>query len=349
MHEPSNISNEAQEEQDELYERFVITVDKGQELLRIDKFLMNRLENATRNKLQKSIDMGFVLVNGKQVKTNYKIRPADEIIIYTDNNPEDLRVVPESMPLDIVFEDEHVLVVNKPAGLVVHPGVGNYNGTLLNGVMHHFMQQGMNVHDESLPRLGMVHRIDKHTSGLLVLGKTEKAILSLGKQFFNHSVQREYVALVWGNVEADKGTIVGNIGRSPNHRKIFTVFPDGDYGKHAVTHYEVLERMNYVTAVRCVLETGRTHQIRVHMKFIGHTLFNDDTYGGDQILAGTVYTKYKQFVHNCFQLCNRQALHARTLGFVHPGTQQQVNFEAPLTGDFVSVWEKWRNYATRSV
>jgi 23S rRNA pseudouridine1911/1915/1917 synthase len=330
---------------EELYEQQVIRTDKGQEAYRIDKFLMNRIEGATRNKVQQAIEAGMVTVDGKQVKSNFKVKANMEIIIYSDTSPESTDVVPEPMDLNIAFEDDDILLINKPAGLVVHPGSGNYNGTLLNGVAHYLMQQNPNIDESKLPRYGLVHRIDKNTSGLLIMAKTAQAASHLAKQFFNHTVKRKYLALVWGNVEADEGTITGHVGRHLRFRKLFTVHPDGDYGKDATTHYRVLERMNYVTLVECVLETGRTHQIRVHMKHIGHTLFNDDTYGGDRILKGTVFTKYKQFVENCFGMCPRHALHAMTLGFVHPKTEEELFFEAPVPPDMQQVIDKWRKYA----
>jgi 23S rRNA pseudouridine1911/1915/1917 synthase len=308
-------NNEQNEAGDELYERFVFNADKGQEPYRIDKFLMNRIEGATRNKLQQAINTGLVLVNNKQVKQNYKIKALDQIVVYSDLSPESTDVVPEKLDLNITYEDDQVMVINKPAGMVVHPGSGNYSGTLLNGIAYYLQQKNPGISEETLPRFGLVHRIDKNTSGLLVLAKTDKAMSHLAKQFFDHTVKRQYVALVWGDVENDSGTIRAHVGRNQRFRKLFEAYPEGDHGKDAVTHYKVLERLNYVTLVQCVLETGRTHQIRVHMKYIGHPLFNDDFYGGDKIVKGTIYTKYKQFVENCFALCPRQALHAKTLGF----------------------------------
>ena len=327
-----------------LYQRLVIKVDKGQDMLRIDKFLKARIEYATRNKIQNAIDAGMVTVNGKPIKSNYKIKPADEIIVYTDEEPDTSDIIPEELPLNIVYEDEHLLVVNKAAGMVVHPGSGNYSGTLINGVAHYLIQKDPSLTDKLLPRFGLVHRIDKNTTGLLLLAKTDLALQDLAKQFFNHSIDREYVALVWGDVLEDEGTIVAHVGRNIRHRKLFEAYPDGEHGKEAITHYKVMERFHYVTLVKCVLETGRTHQIRVHMKHIGHTLFNDDTYGGDRILKGTVYTKYKQFVDNCFSLCSRQALHAKTLGFKHPATGERMLFESDIPADMASVIEKWEKY-----
>lgn len=335
-----------QDNSDELYERFNITIDKGQEPLRIDKFLTNRIEGATRNKLQQAMNLGMVLVNGVAVKPNYKVKPSDSIIVYSDMSPDETDVVPEKMDLDIVYEDADLMIINKPAGMVVHPGSGNYSGTLLNGVSYYLQQQNPSISEDVLPRFGLVHRIDKNTSGLLVLAKTDKAMRQLAKQFFDHTVRRQYVALVWGDMENDSGTIIAHVGRHLRFRKLFEAYPEGDHGKDAVTHYTVLERFGYVTMVQCVLETGRTHQIRVHMKYIGHPLFNDDFYGGDKIVKGTIYTKYKQFVDNCFQICKRQALHAKTLGFIHPTTGEEMFFDAPLPEDMEQVIEKWRKYAS---
>ena len=329
---------------EELYERKAYTIDRGQEPVRIDKWLQSRLENATRNKIQKAIEAGFLTVNGKAVKSNYKIKPGDELLLMSLLNPEHTEVKPEPIALNIVYEDDVLMVLNKPKNMVVHPGVGNYTGTMLNGVAWHLLQQNPNLDEDSLPRYGLVHRIDKNTTGLIVLAKTAEAAAHLSKQFFHHTVSRKYVALVWGDVEKDEDTITGHIARHQRFRKMFDVYPEGDHGKHAITHYHVLERMNYVTLVECVLETGRTHQIRVHMKHIGHTLFNDWEYGGDKILKGTIFTKYKQFVDNCFDLCPRCALHAKTLGFQHPVTKEQMLFESALPEDMEQVISKWRNY-----
>lgn len=334
------------EQGDSLYERFSFQADKGQEPYRIDKFLMNRIEGATRNKLQQAINSGMVLVNDKPVKQNYKIKAFDKIVVYSDMSPDTMDVVPEPMELNIVFEDEDILLVNKPAGMVVHPGSGNYNGTLLNGVAWHLQQVIPGFTEAMLPRFGLVHRIDKNTSGLLVLAKTELAMRGLAKQFFDHTVAREYQALVWGDMESDSGTVRAHVGRHQRFRKLFEAYPEGDHGKDAITHYTVLERFRYVTLVKCVLETGRTHQIRVHMKYLGHPLFNDDFYGGDRIVKGTVYARYKQFVENCFELCPRQALHARTLGFVHPRTGEFMQFESPIPPDIQAVVDKWRKYTS---
>lgn len=335
---------EDQQETDELYEKLAITVDRGQEPLRIDKFLMSRIEGATRNKVQQGIDNEMVLVNDKTVKNNYKVKAGDKIIVYTSRAPEGSEIVPENLPLNIAYEDDAILIINKPAGMVVHPGSGNPGGTLVNGVAYYLKQQDPTLNEDELSRFGLVHRIDKNTSGLLVMAKTQKAMTDLAKQFFNHTVHRRYIALVWGDFEKDEGTINAHVGRHQRFRKFFTAYPDGDHGKDAITHYKVLERFNYVTLVECRLETGRTHQIRVHMQMIGHPLFNDDSYGGDKIVKGTVFTKYKQFVENCFELCQRQALHAKELGFIHPVTRQPVHFESDLPDDMNAIIEKWRKY-----
>ena len=343
--DPQLTPEEGNEGSDELFQRFTFSIDKGQEPYRIDKLLMNRIEGATRNKLQQSINSGLVLVNNKAVKQNYKIKPFDQIVVYSDMSPESTEIVPQAMNLNIFYEDDEVLVINKPAGMVVHPGSGNYDGTLLNGVAHYLQQQKPGIDESVLPRFGLVHRIDKNTSGLLVLAKTDKAMRLLAKQFYDHTVKRQYTALVWGDVEGEGGTIRAHVGRNLRHRKLFEAYPEGDHGKEAITHYSVMERFNYVTLVQCILETGRTHQIRVHMKYIGHPLFNDDFYGGDKIVKGTVFSKYKQFVENCFAICPRQALHAKTLGFVHPGTGEEVFFDTELPPDISTVIEKWRNYS----
>ena len=345
MQEEINKSQLTQDNNDELYERFSITIDKGQEPLRIDKFLMQRLEGATRNKLQQSINLGMVTVNGKDVKPNYKVKPGDSIVIFSDMSPEETDIIPEKLNLDIVYEDADLIIINKPAGMVVHPGSGNYSGTLLNGISWYLQQQTPGITEDTLPRFGMVHRIDKNTSGLLVLAKTDKAMRHLAKQFFDHTISRKYVALVWGDVAKEEGTIIAHVGRHLRFRKLFEAYPEGDHGKEAITHYKVLERFGYVTLVECVLETGRTHQIRVHMKYLGHPLFNDDFYGGDKIVKGTVYSKYKQFVDNCFDICKRQALHAKTLGFVHPVSGNKMLFETPIPTDMATVIEKWKKYS----
>lgn len=329
---------------EELYERNSFQVDAGQAPVRIDKWVQQRIENASRNKVQQAIDAGFLTVNSKQVKSNYKIKPGDNILLLSLLNPEYTEVKPENIALNIVYEDDDVMVVNKPPKMVVHPGVGNYTGTLLNGIAFHFLSQKPNLTEEDLPRYGLVHRIDKNTTGLLVIAKSAASAAHLARQFFNHTVSRKYTALVWGNMENDEGRIEAHVGRHLRHRKMFDAYPDGETGKHAITHYSVIERFNYVTLVECRLETGRTHQIRVHMKHIGHTLFNDAEYGGDKILKGTVYSKYRQFVENCFVVCPRVALHAATLGFIHPKTNKELFFEAPLPDDMFLLIEKWRNY-----
>jgi len=329
---------------EELYERMNLKVDKGQEPMRIDKFLVQRIENASRNKIQKALESGMVLVNNRQVQPNYKIRPQDEIIVYSEKEAHGEEIIPEEMPLNIFYEDEEVLIINKPPGLVVHPASGNYTGTLINGVAWYLQQKNHAINENNLPRFGLVHRIDKNTSGLMVLAKTEKAVRSLAKQFFDHTVRRQYLALVWGDLVEDNGTIVAHVGRHQRFRKLFDAYPEGEHGKEAITHYKVLERFGYTTLVQCVLETGRTHQIRVHMQHIGHPLFNDDTYGGDKIVKGTVFSKYRQFVDNCFAICPRHALHAKTIGFVHPGTGKEVLFESELPNDMQQLIEKWRGY-----
>ena len=333
------------DENEELFERLTIVSAKGQEPLRVDKFLMNRIEGATRNKIQQAIEAERVLVNERPVKSNYKVRPEDKIVVYDTYLPDSTDIVPEDIPFKIVYEDEDVLVVNKDAGMVVHPGSGNPGGTLVNAVAWYLRQQNPSITETELARFGLVHRIDKNTSGLLVMAKTPKAMTNLAKQFFDHTVYRRYIALVWGNFEENEGTVVAHVGRHQRFRKLFTTYPDGDYGKDAITHYKVLENFNYVTLVECRLETGRTHQIRVHMQYIGHPLFNDHTYGGDRIVKGTVFTRYKQFVENCFEMCPRHALHAQQLGFIHPVTKKEMKFESPLPDDMQHVIEKWRKYS----
>lgn len=329
-----------QEDQD-LYEHLRVVVDKGQSLLRIDKFLMHRIENASRNRIQNAIELGNVLVNDKATKSSYQVKPMDIISVVLPHPPRDTEVYPENIPLDIVYEDDDVLVVNKPAGLVVHPGYNNYTGTLVNGLVFHFQQLPTLPGNDGRP--GLVHRIDKDTSGLLLISKNERAMTWLARQFYEHTITRKYIALAWGDLEND-GTITGYIGRSTKDRRVMSIYDDPEKGKWSITHYKVLQRLNYVTLVECQLETGRTHQIRAHMKHIGHPLFSDATYGGDQILKGTIFSKYKQFVENCFALIPRQALHAQTLGFVHPTTRKYMHFEAPLPPDFVAVLQKWQKY-----
>ncbi len=318
-------------------------VEKGQESLRVDKYLMSKIAGITRNKVQQAIDDECVVVNDKVVKQNYNIKPEDHIVAYTFREPISTDILPENIPLDIVYEDDDVLVINKPYDMVVHPGHGNWSGTVVNAVSYYLQQQ--NPDREQLPRIGLVHRIDKDTTGLLVIGKTEIAVNKLSDQFADHTVNRLYYALVWGDVENETGTVDTYIGRHERLRKIFDVYSEDDgKGKHAVTHYRVVERFNYVTLIECRLETGRTHQIRVHMKHVGHTLFNDKTYGGDRVLKGTVFSKYKSFVENCFGLLPRQALHAKTLGFIHPTTGKQIDFESKLPDDMEQVLERWRVY-----
>jgi len=329
---------------EELYERLNLKVDRGQDPLRIDKFLVQRIENASRNKIQKALESGMVLVNNRQVQPNYKIRPLDEIVMYSDKEAHGEEIIPEELHLNIRYEDEEVMIINKPPGLVVHPASGNYSGTLINGVAWYLQQKNHAINETNLPRFGLVHRIDKNTSGLMVLAKTERAVRSLAKQFFDHTVKRQYMALVWGDLAEEEGTIVAHVGRHQRFRKLFDAYPEGEHGKEAITHYKVLERFGYTTLVQCVLETGRTHQIRVHMQHIGHPLFNDDTYGGDKIVKGTVFSKYRQFVDNCFAICPRHALHAKTIGFVHPGTGKEVLFESELPADMQQLIEKWRGY-----
>jgi len=331
-------------ENDDLYEHYRFTASDGQEPLRVDKFLMNFIENATRNKIQQAAKAGNVLVNDIAVKSNYKVKANDIIRVVLAYPPAENLLVAEDIPLDIIYEDDAVIVVNKPAGMVVHPGHGNYAGTLVNGLIHHIE----NLPTNSNERPGLVHRIDKDTSGLLVVAKTEFAMANLSRQFFDRTTERLYYALVWGNIDEDEGRIEGNIGRSLKNRLQMAVFPDGEFGKHAVTHFKVLERLTYVTLVQCKLETGRTHQIRAHFKHIGHTLFNDERYGGDDILKGTTFTKYKQFVHNCFKVLPRQALHAKTLGFTHPTTGEFMKFNTEIPEDITNCLEKWRTYSENS-
>ena len=337
----NNQNTEIDEIEEELFEHFRFDVPKGQLLLRIDKFLMNLIPNATRNKIQNAATAGDIYVNDLPVKSNYKVKPFDVVRIMLSHPPFENRIDPEDIPLDVVYEDDALLLINKPPGLVVHPGHGNYTGTLVNALAFHFE----NLPKNSSERPGLVHRIDKDTSGLLVIAKTEAAMTHLAKQFENKTSEREYIALVWGTVKEDQGTIEGNIARHVKDRMQMAVFADPEIGKPAVTHYKVLERFGYVTLVSCILETGRTHQIRVHMKHIGHPLFNDARYGGDLILKGTTFTKYKQFIDNCFKALPRQALHAKTLGFVHPTTGEMMRFDTELPQDMQDCIEKWRNYS----
>lgn len=328
----------------ELFEHFRFIAEKGQQLLRVDKFLVLRMEKTSRNRIQQAADAGCIWVNGKPVKSSYKVKPDDEVVIVMDRPRYECEIIAEDIPLDIVYEDDALLVVNKPAGLVVHPGHGNYSGTLVNALAWHFKDNP--DYDVDDPRLGLVHRIDKDTSGLLVIAKTPEAKTELGKQFFEKTTKREYYALVWGDFKENKGTIEGNIARNPKDKLQMMVFEDSTIGKHAVTHYEVLKRYGYVTLVKCILETGRTHQIRVHMLSKGHPLFNDSRYGGEKILRGTTSGTYKSFIINCFEICPRQALHARTLGFRHPVTGKEMYFETDLPDDMKELLKRWDNYST---
>lgn len=331
---------ELEQEQQELYEHHRFTVDRGQESMRLDLYLQMRLEGVSRSKVQAAAKAGCVRVNDKETKSSYKVKPLDVITVLLPEPPHEFELLPEKVDFPVVYEDEDVLVIDKPAGLVVHPGVGNWTGTLVNGLLYYF--QGT----EAKPLL--VHRIDKDTSGLLLVAKNEEAQVVLAKQFFEHTIERKYNALVWGDFDEDEGTIVGNLARSPRDRRVMDVCDD-EHGKHAVTHWHVLERFGYVTLVECVLETGRTHQIRAHMRHIGHPLFSDASYGGDAILKGTTFTRYRQFVENCFSLCPRQALHARILGFEHPRTGKHMHFESPLPRDMQELVEKWRRYTDTRV
>ena len=330
------------QEKKELFEHYKFVADKGQTPLRVDKFLMNFIEHATRTKIQKAATEGNIKVNSNVVKSNYKIKAGDIVTVEYTTPKREFELVAEDIPLNIVYEDEDFLIVNKDAGMVVHPGFGNYSGTLVNALAFHFKSLP-NMGEEDRP--GLVHRIDKNTSGILVIAKTENSMTILAQKFADRELNRKYIALVWGDVKEDEGTITGHIGRSLKNRKVMNVFPDGEYGKHAVTHYKVMERFGYTTLVECKLETGRTHQIRVHFKQIGHPLFNDEEYGGNQILKGTTFTKYKQFIQNCFKICTRQALHAKSLGFLHPTTREEVNFDSELAEDMQQLIEKWRGYA----
>ena len=327
----------------ELYEHFRVVADKGQQLLRVDKFLLDHLKDTSRNRIQAAARAGFIHVNERPVKSNYRVKPFDVVTIMLDRPRYENRIEPEDIPLEVVYEDSELMVVNKPAGLVVHPGCGNYTGTLVNAIAWHLKDNP--AYDPNDPSVGLVHRIDKDTSGLLVVAKTPDAKTKLGLQFFNKTTRRRYNALVWGNFQEDEGRIEGNIARNPRDRMQMAVFaPESGIGKHAVTHYNVLKRYGYVTLVECVLETGRTHQIRVHMKHFGHPLFNDERYGGDQILRGTQSGSYNSFIRNCFDLCPRQVLHARTLGFKHPKTGEEMDFTTSLPDDITALLQKWDNY-----
>lgn len=328
------------------FEHYKFVADKGQNPLRVDKFLLNFVEFATRNKIQQSIKAGNVRVNDAVVKSSHKVKGNDVVTIVLSYPKEKHELIPQDIPLNITYEDDEMLIVNKEAGMVVHPGFGNYDGTLVNALAFHF-QNLPNMGEEDRP--GLVHRIDKNTSGILVVAKSERAMTVLARKFADRDLNRKYIALVWGDVKEDEGTITGNIGRSLKNRKVMDVFSDGEYGKHAVSHYKVLERFGYTTLIECKLETGRTHQIRAHFKFIGHPLFNDEEYGGDAILKGTTFTKYKQFVNNCFKICPRQALHAKSLGFTHPTTNEEVFFDSELAEDMQQLIDKWRKYATHKL
>ena len=337
-------TNNQEIENEDLYEHYKFVASERQEPLRVDKFLMNFIENATRNKIQQAAKSGTIFVNEIPVKQNHKVKPRDVVRVLLSHPPAEQLLIAEALPIDIIYEDDAVIVVNKKAGMVVHPGHGNYSGTLVNGLIHHIE----NLPTNSNERPGLVHRIDKDTSGLLVVAKTEAALANLSKQFFDRTTERLYYALVWGNLEEDEGRIEGNIGRSLKNRLQMDVFPEGDFGKPAVTHFKVIDRFMYVTLVQCKLETGRTHQIRAHFKHIGHTLFNDERYGGNDILKGTTFTKYKQFVQNCFKTLPRQALHAKTLGFTHPTTGEFMRFNSEIPEDITACLEKWRTYTVNS-
>ena len=344
MKEKAVNDNTIQEENSELYEHHRFVADKGQSLLRIDKFLFHKIENISRTKIQAAAQAGNIRVNEKAVKPNYKVKPGDIISIVLPHPPHEFEIIPENIPIDIVFEDEDLIVVNKRAGMVVHPGHGNFTGTLVNALSYYL--QGTPLFQKGEERPGLVHRIDKNTSGLLVIAKNDFALSHLANQFYNRTTSRKYHALVWGSFDEKKGTISGNIGRHPRERIKMAVFPEGNEGKPAITHFSVIEEFDYVTLIECQLDTGRTHQIRVHMEFTGHPIFNDERYGGDRILKGTTFTKYRQFVQNCFSLLPRQALHAKTLGFVHPRTQKPLNFDTSLPDDMSVVIGKWRKYTS---
>lgn len=338
------MKNELNAIDENIHEHFNFTADKGQDPLRVDKFLMNRIENSTRNKIQQAARSGNIYVNGTVVKSNYKVKGEDNVQVLFAHPPHENLLIPENIPIDILYEDNCLIIVNKPPGMVVHPGHGNYSGTLINALLFKFQD----LPENNNHRPGLVHRIDKDTSGLLVIAKSESSMIFLAKQFYDKSTTREYLTLVWGNVEEDEGVIEGNIGRNPKNRLQMKVFSKNDSGKSAITHFKVVKRFGYVTLLGCKLETGRTHQIRVHMKHIGHTIFNDERYGGNQILKGTNFTKYKQFVENCFKIMPRQALHAKTLGFIHPNTKDYISFDSDLPQDFKNVLDKWDKYSKNS-
>ncbi|PCH68501.1 MAG: RNA pseudouridine synthase [Bacteroidales bacterium] len=338
-----NIDNELDTNQEQ-FEHFRFKADPGQSPLRIDKFLVARMLNSSRNKIQDAANNGNIFVNDVPVKRNYKVKPGDIITIVLSYPPREIEIIAQDIPINIVYEDDAFLIINKKPGMVVHPSYGHYSDTMVNALAFHL--QNLPLFNAKDPRPGLVHRIDKNTSGLLVVAKTEDAKTKLGLQFFNKTSNRKYHALVWGNLDDDEGTITGHVGRNLKNRKVMDVFPDGEYGKHAVTHYRVLERLGYVNLVECTLETGRTHQIRVHFKSIGHPLFNDAEYGGDDIRKGTTFTKYKQFVQNCFKICPRQALHAKTLGFIHPVTKEYISFDSEIPEDMAALIQKWRDYTS---
>lgn len=338
---------EENNQEEELFEHHRYIIDSGQEVVRIDKFLLDKLPNISRNKIQNAARNGNVLVNKVPVKPNYKVKPKDEVSVVFPYPIREIELIPENIPIKIAYEDEYLAVVHKPSEMVVHPGYGNYTGTLVNALVYHFDNLPVKTEDY-FGRPGLVHRLDKNTTGLMVIAKTEYVLTNLAKQFFDRTTDRRYNALVWGDVKEDSGTITGNIGRSLKNRKVMAVFPEGDFGKHAVTHYKVLERFGLVTLIECKLETGRTHQIRAHMKYIGHPLFNDNEYGGDQILRGTTHTKYKQFIENCFKLIPGQALHAKTLGFTHPQSKEKMFFDSDLPSGFFEILEKWRIFTLGS-
>jgi len=345
MKKKEKIHLEEEAEEQELFEHYRFNVDKGQSLLRIDKYLMDRIENASRSKIQAAAAHGNILVNGESVRPSYKVKPEDVISIMLEDPVREIRLFAQDIPLDVVYEDEDVIVVNKPSGMVVHPAFGNYSGTLVNALLYHFEHHTPENQKNLSSGPFLVHRIDKDTSGLIIVAKNEESQVKLQEQFFHHTIERKYVALVWGDLKEESGTIRSNIGRHKTNRKVFTVYEEGTKGKHAVTHYRVIERFGYVTLIECELETGRTHQIRVHLKHLGHPLFNDETYGGSHILRGTTFSRYQQFVNNCFKLCPRQSLHAKSLGFKHPRTNKHLFFESELAEDMYAMVEKWRNYA----
>lgn len=343
IEEEKELLEEEEDDEQGMFEHFRFVVDKGQALIRIDKYLTAHIEGTSRNRIQLAIDAQYVNANNNIVKANYRVKPGDTITINLPFQRRGLEILPENIPLDIRYEDDDLLVINKPAGLVVHPGCGHYSGTLVNALAYYLgKSQDADGADE---RMGvLVHRIDKDTSGILVVAKNDETQLALAKQFFDHTIDRKYIAIVWGDMENDEGTIVGNIGRDPNDRLRFKVYEDGSKGKHAVTHYKVVERLGYVTVVECTLETGRTHQIRVHMNYIGHPLFNDERYGGDKILKGTLYSKYKQFIHNCFETLPRQALHAQRLGFIHPMTKEYILIESNIPEDMTALINRFKTF-----